>query len=551
MAETAEPARRGLAFWAIIIGLGITLLLSALEHSVLVTAAPIVLADIPLGDDWVWLTNAFFLSSAAIQPLLGQLCNVFGRRWVTLGSITTFMLGSGLCGGARNGAMLIAGRAIQGAGSGGIVMVFDVVVSDLVPLRERGKYIAVIMLIYSMGTILGPFIGGSIVETGDWRWIFYINLPVGAVSFAVLFVYLRVNAHRETIVASLGRIDFVGNITLIASSTAVLLAISYAGTRYAWSSWHTLLPLILGFIGFLLFAAFQASRLAPPDSVIPRRLFANRTSVIVAINSFLNWMLAYWSVLFLPVYFQAVHLASPQRAGVCLIPLSLFGIPAAAAGAAVLARTGRYKLIHVCGFALFTVGRGLYTLLDEKTPTAEWVAYQLLAGVGAGVLLNTLLPAFQAPLRENDQAVGTATFNFVRTLGSVWGIAIPAAIFQNYVDMRVSQGALVDAKASSLLVNGGAYQYASAKFVKQFEKTTQDQIRNLYRQAIQHIFFVSFAFMGLALLLSLFEKDHPLRKTLDTEFGLVEKEKQDRNPGIMHDTSTQQPTTQSRNENVL
>ncbi|KAI1349117.1 major facilitator superfamily domain-containing protein [Xylaria sp. FL0043] len=164
-----QDIKRSFRFWVIILGLGITMWLAALENTVITTAAPAILAEIPLGDNWIWLTNAFFLASAAFQPLLSQLANLFGRRWVTMSVIAMFTMGSGICGGAKNGATLIAGRAIQGAGSGGILMAYDTIVSDLVPLRYRGNYIAIILLIYTIGTTMGAFIGGAIVDNTSWR----------------------------------------------------------------------------------------------------------------------------------------------------------------------------------------------------------------------------------------------------------------------------------------------------------------------------------------------------------------------------------------------
>ncbi|RYP81406.1 hypothetical protein DL769_001972 [Monosporascus sp. CRB-8-3] len=220
-----RTVRHSIGFWAIIVGLGVTLLLSALENSELVTAALVI------------------LEHAAFQPFIGQLCNVFGRRWVTLSIVAIFILGSGICGGATSGGMLIAGRAVQGVGSGGIIMVFDIIVSDLVPLRLRGNYVAVIMLIYSIGTTLCPFIGGAIVETGNWRWVFYLNLPVGGTSFLILFFFVHVNYRRDPLWTSrLRRLGFIGNGILIAGSTAILVALTYAGTRYPWGSWQTLVP---------------------------------------------------------------------------------------------------------------------------------------------------------------------------------------------------------------------------------------------------------------------------------------------------------------------
>jgi MFS family permease len=373
-----EQIRKSFRFWAIIIGLGITLWLAALENSVLTTAAPIILADIPMRDDWVWLTNAFFLGSAAFQPLLGQLSNLFGRRPLTLGVVALFIVGSGICGGATSSAELIAGRAVQGIGSGGITVALDTVVSDLVPLRYRGNYIAVILLIYSVGTTTGALIGGLIVDNVSWRWCFWINLPIGGVSLAMTAMFLHVQHRRDTHwLERLKRVDVVGNVILMGGTTSMLIAIAYAGTRYSWESWQTLVPLLLGFAAMFLFAVFESSAslglasIAPREPVIPVRMFPTITSVIIAVNTFLYTAVVYWAIFFTPVYFQSVLLTSPTRAGINIIPISLLGIPAAAAAGAAITKWGRYKAIHILGFVLFTIGMGLWTLLDENTPTGK------------------------------------------------------------------------------------------------------------------------------------------------------------------------------------
>ncbi|KAI2620573.1 MFS general substrate transporter [Hypoxylon sp. NC1633] len=525
--QSFQDVQRSFGFWVIILGLGITLWLAALENTVITTAAPAILAEISLTDNWIWLTNSFFLASAAFQPLLGQLANLFGRRWITMMVIALFMIGSGVCGGAKNGATLIAGRAIQGAGSGGILMAYDTIVSDLVPLRYRGNYIAIILLIYSIGTTMGAFIGGVIVDNISWRWAFYINIPIGALALILMFFFLNVQHRRDrSILGRIRRIDFVGNGILIGGTTSMLIALTYAGTRYAWSSWNTLVPLIIGFAAFFLAGAFEASRFAPTEPVMPSRLFATRTSVIIAINTFLFTAAIYWSIFFLPVYFQAVKLYSPTTAGIDVMPISLLGVPTAAAAAAAISRWGKYKVIHLIGFALYTLGLGLFSRLDENSPTGEWVGYMFTAPIGAGLLLNTQLPAFQAPASEADQAAATGSWNFIRTIGGVWGVAIPAAIFGNHVDMLVDGGAISNPVAANLLLKGGAYQYASADFVRSFPLPVQDEIRAVYRTAIQRVLHVGIAFTGFALLLCLFEKDIPLRTELVTEYGLKEDQSQ-------------------------
>ncbi|KUI67782.1 hypothetical protein VM1G_03182 [Cytospora mali] len=509
----------GLRLWIIIIGLGVTLLLTALENTVVTVAMPMIISELGLGENYIWVTNAFFICSAAIQPLIGQLCNVFGRRWNMLSSVAIFTLGSGLCGGAKNAGMMIAGRAIQGLGSGGITLLNDIIVSDLVPLRLRGNYIGVILSIYGVGTTLGPFIGGSIIATTTWRWIFYLNIPIGGVSLAVLFIFLQVNyKDHMTFAQKVRRIDLLGNAVLIASTVAVLYALAYAGASYSWGSWHILVPLLLGFLGLFIFAYTQSGRFAAAEPVMPPRLFKGRTSVIVSINTFINSALTFWGVFFLPVFFQAVKLYGPQYAGVALLPMSLVAIPGAALAAVAISRWGRYKPVHIAGFAVFMLGLGLFTLQNPATTTAQWASYQCVCALGGGVMLNSQLPAFQSAVPERDQAAASAAWGFIRSIGWVWGVAIPASIFNNRIGELV--GEVSDPAAAEMLSSGGAYGSASAAQVRQFPRPVQAEIRSVYAQALQRVFQISIAFAGVAFLLSLFEDEIVLREKLETEYGL-------------------------------
>jgi MFS family permease len=459
-------------------------------------------------------------NSTAFLPLFGQFCNVFGRRYVALVVVAIFMLGSGICGGATTGGMLIAGRSVQGAGSGGIIMVSSIILSDLVPLRQRGNFSAILMSILGVGSALGPFIGGAIVSSTTWRWVFYLNLPIGAAALIVLFFFLRVNYNKEmSFLHKLKRIDFAGNSILVASTVSVLYALSYAGTRYDWQSWHTLVPLLLGFLGLFIFAWLQSTGFSA-EPLMPPRFFRTRTSVILAIITFFSSALLYWCIFFLPVFFQSVKLYSPRRSGVALLPISLLGIPGSMLGAIALTRWGRYKPIHIVAFAIQTVGLGLFTLQRESTTVAEWAVFQCINSLGAGMVFATVLPAFQAFTHERDLAACTAAWYFIRLFGHVWGVAVPAAIFNNRLDALVAQGAISDSQVAQTISAGGAYQAASAAFVKQFAPAVQTEIRAVYMQATQRVFQVAIIFAGLAFLLSLFEKEVELRKTLETDFGL-------------------------------
>ena len=460
-----------------------------------------------------------------MQPLFGQLANIFGRRWLSMFIVSVYTLGSGICGGANNGAMLIAGRAVQGIGSGGINMIVDVVVSDLVPLRERGNYIAIILTVYSVGTSLGPFVGGAIVEYSDWRWVFYLNLPVGGAAMVLLYLFLRVKTKRDmTFLQKVKRIDYIGNGIIMASSVSVLYTLTYGGSRYSWSDARTVFPLVLGLLGMILFMVVEGSGWIP-EPVTPPRLFAHRTTCIVAINTFMNSALLYWVMFFLPIYFQAVMQSSPARTGVQMLPIVLVAVPGAIVAVIVLSKFGRYKYLHLAGFAIVTIGLGLFSILHASSSDAEWVIFQMFAAAGSGMVLNTLLPAFQAAIPESDQAPATASWAFIRSFGNIWGVAIPAAIFNNRFSNLAYR--ISNPEVSAQLGVGRAYEHATQEFVTALPQPVRGEVIGVFQDALKYVWYISVIFSGVAFFLAIVEEDLPLRTELDTEFGLENKESKD------------------------
>ncbi|KAM0484974.1 hypothetical protein ACHAP7_002995 [Fusarium lateritium] len=508
-------------FWMIMFTLVLATLLASLEATVVITSLPTIVENLKLGTSYIWVTNVFFLTTACVQPVFGQLCNLWGRKRVMMLIFAIYTLGSGIAGGANGGAMLITGRAIQGVGSGGVTMINDVIISDLVPLRYRGNYIAILLLVATIGFAIGPFLGGIIVEKTTWRWVFYLNLPIGGAGIVVTYFFLNLQYNKtQSTMEKLRRIDYIGNAILIGSSVSILLALTWAGPVHPWSDARILAPLIIGILGLVGFIIYEGSGI-PSEPVMPIRLFPGRTSYIVYANTFLNVLLINWCYFFFPLYFQSVRLSSPPRSGVQMLPIALIAIPGAALAAIILSRWGKYKMLHVSGFFLMSLGVGMMGLLDEDSPPAAWILLQFIPAIGSGLLLNTLLPAFQASTDEIDQAAATGSWAFIRSFGSIWGVAIAGSVFNSYTKQYAH---MVDNEvAREALTLGDSYQSATRAFVQQFEEAVQGQIRHVFMLSLRKVYIIAVAFGGLAFLLSLFEKDIPLRKELDTQYGLEEK----------------------------
>ncbi|KAK0726902.1 major facilitator superfamily domain-containing protein [Lasiosphaeria miniovina] len=512
----------GWKFWMVFPPLCVATLLIALESTVTSTALPEIAAALNSGDNYVWFLNGYLLTATIFLPLYGQFADVFGRRWPTIFGVAVFTLGSGISGGAHSTGAMIAGRLVQGLGAAGITSMTQIIVGDLVPARERPKHMGVVFAVFGVGTTLGPPVGGVIVAH-DWRWVFWLNLPVGAVTLVMQFLFLKVAyVRRATFRERMRSIDWLGNLLLGASVVAVLTALSWADVRYPWSSWRVIVPLVVGFAGFLGFHVYEMSPWCAPVPAIAPYMWASRASAVGLVLSFLQSMLIYWRTYFLPLYFQAVLLASPARSGALLLPTILMGIPAAIIGGGWLSRSGRYKPIHFFGFASTALATGLYIDFGRGSSLAKVVLYQIVCGLG-GVLLSAMVPAIQAAHPQSRVAAATSTWNFYRSFGAIWGITIPAAVFNSRMAAEV-QARVSDPRVRALIGSGDAYARVSSAFISSLPEPVQSQVVDAYRETLRLVWIVCLAFSVLALLLVFAEPEIPLKETLVSDYQLEEAE---------------------------
>ncbi len=434
-------------------------------------------------------------------------------------SVVLFALGSSVAGGAHTSVMFIAGRLVQGLGAGGMVMLIDLIVCDLLPLRERSTYLGIVLGACAVGSLIGPVIGGAIVVRSTWRWAFWINLPVCALTLEIMIPFLRVSWKRSpSWMGALLRIDYLGNVIFVGSITSILIGLVQGGVLYPWGSWKTIVPLVIGFVAWGVFFVQQYFSSEP---TMPLRLFAHRTSATVYLQNFVVSVLLEWAIYVLPLYFQSQLAASALTSGLDILPMNAFMIPSSAVAGAILTKIGRYKPLHWGGFGVLVISCGLFSTMSASTSTVVWAWFEILAGIGIGFPLTTQLPAIQAVLPESDTAISTSTYSFIRSFGFVWGATIPSIVFNSRVDALL--GSIDDLTVRAELANGGAYSYALS--VRDLTGQTLEQTLNVYREALRTVWLVGLAFALVGFLLVFAEKHVDMRVTLETEFGLETEKK--------------------------
>ena len=441
-----------------------------------------------------------------------------------IGAVGVFTLGSGICGGASSSNMLIAGRTVQGLGAGGINMLIELILCDLLPLRERGRFMGLLFAFIIIGSAAGPFVGGVLVQQVNWRWVFYINLPFGSTSIVMLCFVLHLR-HRSqgTFIDRMKKIDWVGNGILIAATSSILYSLTYGGTRYPWTHPPIIITMILGLFGQVLFGIYELSPFCK-EPVMHPALFSNRTSAAGFILTFLQTALSFWGNYFLPLYFQSILLASPTRSGVQILPFAVVYVVGAAAAGSIVTRFARFRFMHFFGFALITIGIGSFTVLNRNTSTAVWVILQMIFALGLGVVMACLLPAIQAALPDSLNAASTGIFAFIRSIGTIWGVSIPAAIFNNRVDQLLPS--LHDPSIQDHLTRGQAYERATKAIMLTYPEAIRGEVIGLYEGSMKRVWQLGIIFAGIGFLLVFMEDDLRLRTSHETDFGLREKRKE-------------------------
>jgi EmrB/QacA subfamily drug resistance transporter len=424
VSDTGEMSKAEHKRILVILGaLMLGMFLAALDQTIVATALPTIAGDLHGLNHLSWVVTAYLLTSTISTPLWGKLGDLYGRKKLFQAAIVIFLVGSALSGLSRDMAELIGFRALQGIGAGGLMVGAQAIIGDLVSPRQRGRYMGYFGAVFGLSSVIGPLAGGFITQHLSWRWVFYINLPIGVVALAVIAVVLHLPRHRTH-----HAIDFLGTALLGAGVTVIILLTTWGGTTYAWGS----APIIsLAVAAVIFIAAFCWAEVRAAEPVIPLQLF--RISVFSVSNSigFLVGFVMFGAIIYIPLYLQTVHASTPTSSGLQLLPLVCGMLVTFTISGRLVTKWGRYKIFPVIGTAVMSAGLFLFSLLTPSTPLVISSVYMVVLGAGIGCVMQVLVVAVQNAVPRSQLGTATSSSTFFRSIGGSFGVAVFGAIFNN------------------------------------------------------------------------------------------------------------------------
>jgi EmrB/QacA subfamily drug resistance transporter len=469
-------------------GLLLAMLLASLDQTIVATALPTIVGDLGGIDQLSWVVTAYLLAATVTMPLWGRVSDLYGRKPLFQAAIAVFLTGSALSGVAQTLGELIAFRALQGLGAGGLMTLAMAIVAELVEPRERGRYQGYIQMVFVLASIAGPLLGGLFVDHLTWRWVFYVNLPIGAVALAVISSALHLPAPE----ASRPRIDYLGAALLAAGLSAVLLVTVWGGQQYAWGSAQII---GLAAAAVVLLAAFAAQERRAPEPILPLRVFRDPVFDVVAVVLLLTTCAFFAAVVFMPLFLQIVTGASATQSGLLLLPFMLSAAASTAISGRIITKTGRYKRFPVAGLGLMAIGLLLLSRMDAGTSRATAAALLVVFGAGFGLVSQILMVAIQNGVDRRDLGIATASANLFRALGGSLGVALFGAIF------AARLGGQIDVQRVQ----------ASPESLRALAPAAHADIVHAVADALQSVFLVAAPIAALGLVVVLFLKEVPLR----------------------------------------
>ncbi|MEV6109690.1 MDR family MFS transporter [Streptomyces sp. NPDC051940] len=479
------------------------MLLAALDQTIVSTALPTIVSELGGMEHLSWVVTAYLLASTAATPLWGKLGDQYGRKKLFQAAIVIFLIGSALCGVAQNMPQLIGFRALQGLGGGGLMVLTMAIVGDIVPPRDRGRYQGLFGAVFGATSVLGPLLGGLFTEHLSWRWVFYINLPIGLAALLIIAAVLHIPRH-----ATPHKIDYLGVVLIASVATCLVLMTSLGGVTWDWGS-----PQIIGLavLGAVLLAAFVYVETRAAEPVIPLKLFRIRTFTLCSVIGFVVGFAMFGAMTYLPTYLQVVRGVSPTMSGVHMLPMVLGLLIASTGSGQIISRTGRWKIFPVLGTFVTALGLGLLHELEVDTGEFALSVTFFIFGFGLGLVMQVLVLAVQNAVGYQDLGVATSGATFFRSIGASFGVAVFGTLFTSRLTDHLREDL-----AGRVLPPGADIDalMADPRAIGELPERLQPAVIGAYSTSITDVFLYAVPVALVAFVVSWFLREDPLRDTV-------------------------------------
>jgi EmrB/QacA subfamily drug resistance transporter len=489
-------------------GLMVGLFLAALDQTIVATALPTIVGDLGGLNEYSWTVTAYLLFATASTPLYGKIGDLYGRKRIFQIAILIFVAGSLVSGVATSMATLIAGRSIQGLGAGGLIALTLAIVGDIVSPRERGRYQGLFGAVFGIASVLGPLLGGFFTEQLTWRWVFWINVPLGLVALLTIQRTLHLPPKRVE-----HKVDYVGAALIVAAVTSILLVTVWGGKEYAWDS-ATIIGLAV--FGLVMLVVFVLWELRVPEPLLPMRLFGNPVFTNTSVTSFLFGFTFFGAIIYLPIYLQIVRGYSPTESGLMLLPLVLGIFITSAGSGQLVTRTGRYKIFPVVGLAIIPLSLLWLSSLEADTPIWNLSLRIFVLGLGLGLVIQTLVVAVQNAVEPRDLGVATSSNTFFRSMGGAIGTAVFGSVLTSALTSELTK---VMQDLAAVLPPEAMAQFDPASLqtdpaaIQALPEAIRVPVQEAFTAALDQVFLVGVPVIAVAFVLTLFLPEIPLRET--------------------------------------